>query len=185
MNRSAGGCRKFGADYRRRLKRREGRLGDIWHVDEVFITINGQVHYLWRAVDQDGDVLEILVQRRRHAKAAKRFFKKVLKSQCAQPLKVVTDGLRSDRPAAAEVLPAAVHETGRFENNRAELSHQPTRQRERQMRRFKSAQQAQRFLSLHARVNNLFRYGRHLLQAKNHRTCRARAFRTWQRVTCA
>ncbi len=178
-------CLKFGPRYRSKLKRREGRLGDIWHVDEVFIKFAGQLHYLWRAVDQDGDVIDILVQRRRNARAAKRFFSKALKGQGAQPVLVITDKLRSYPPAAREVLPGTEHETNQYANNRAELSHQPTRQRERQMRRFKSSRQAQQFLSVHARVNNLFRYGRHLLRAANHRLFRANAFAVWQQVTCA
>jgi putative transposase len=177
-------CLKFGPGYRRSLKRREGRLGDIWHVDEVFIKIGGALRYLWRAVDQDGDVIDILVQRRRNAKAAKRFFSKALKGQGTEPMCLITDKLRSYPPAAQEILPTAKHDTSQYANNRAELSHQPTRHRERQMRRFKSRHQAQRFLALHARVNNLFRYGRHLLRAANHRLFRARAFTVWQQVTC-
>ena len=176
---------KFGPRYRRRLKRREGRLGDTWHVDEVFIKIRGRLHYLWRAVDQDGDVIDILVQRRRDAKAAKRFFNRALSAQGAEPRSLITDKLRSYSPAAQEVLPGTRHDTSQYANNRAEVSHQPTRQRERQMRRFKSCRQAQRFLSLHARVNNLFHYGRHLLRAMNHWLFRARAFAVWQQVTCA
>jgi putative transposase len=178
-------CLKFGPLYRRSLKRREGRLGDVWHVDEVFITFRGQIYYLWRAVDQDGDVIDILVQRRRNALAAKRFFNKALKGQGAEPLVLITDRLRSYPPAVRKVLRGTHHDTTQYANNRAEVSHQPTRQRERQMRRFKSAHQAQRFLSVHARVNNLFRYGRHLLRAPNHRLFRARAFGVWQQVTCA
>jgi len=178
-------CLKFGPGFRRRLKRREGQLGDTWHVDEVFITIRVQVHYRWRAVDQDGDAIDILVQRRRNARAAKRFFAKALKGQGDAPNRLTTDKLSSYPPAIREVMPETVHDTSQYANNRAELSHQPTRQRERQMRRFKSRHQAQRFLSLHARVNNLFRYGRHLMRAVNHRLFRARAFTTWRQVTCA
>lgn len=178
-------CLKFGPRYRRALKRREGRLGDTWFADEVFVKICGEQHYLWRAVDQDGDVLDILVQRRRDARAAERFFRKVLKGQKEEPRRLVTDKLRSYVPAARRALPTTIHDTEHYANNRAELSHQPTRQRERQMRRFKSRHHAQRFLALHARVNNLFRYGRHLLRAHNHRLFRARAFAVWSKVTCA
>ena len=177
-------CLKFGPGFRKRLKRREGRLGDSWYVDEVFITIRGQVHYLWRAVDQDGNVIDILVQSRRNARAAKRFFAKALKGQGDVPNRVTTDKLSSYPPAIREVLPETVHDTSQYANNRAELSHQSTRQRERQMPRFKSRHQAQRFLSLHARVNKLFRYGRHLMKAGHYRMFRARAFATWQQVTC-
>ena len=177
-------CRKFGPRYQRSLKRREGQLGDHWYADEVFVTIQGQIHYLWRAVDQDGTVLDILVQRRRDAKAAKRFFRKVLRGQGEAPRRLFTDKLGSYRVAVRELLPETTHDTSRYVNNRMERSHQPTRQQERQMRRFKSRPQAQRFLSLHARVNNLFRYGRHLLRAANHRLFRARAFTAWRQVTC-
>lgn len=178
-------CLKFGARFRKALKRREGRLGDTWFVDEVFIKIGGRQHYLWRAVDQDGDCLEILVQCRRDARAARRFFCKVLKGQKKEPRRLVTDKLRSYGPAARAVLPGAAHDTKQYANNRCEGSHQPTRQQERQMRRFKSRHQAQRFLALHARVQNLFCYGRHLLRAANHRLFRARAFAVWSQVTCA
>jgi putative transposase len=178
-------CLKFGPRYRRALKRREGRLGDDWYVDEVFVTINGERYYLWRAVDQDGDVIDILLQKRRNQQAAERFFRKALKGQGAEPRRLVTDKLRSYPPAARAVIPNAVHDTEQYANNRAELSHQPIRQRERQMRRFKSRSQAQRFLGDHARVNNLFRYGRHHLRAVNHRLFQARAFATWKQVTCA
>lgn len=178
-------CLKFGPRYRKALKRREGRLDDVWYVDEVFVKIGGQQHYLWRAVDQDGDCLDILVQQRRDAKAAERFFRKVLKGQGEEPRWLITDKLRSYGPAARCTLATAIHDTSQYANNRCEVSHQPTRQRERRMRRFKSRHHAQRFLVLHARVQNLFRYGRHLLRAANHRLFRARAFVVWSQVTCA
>ena len=110
---------------------------------------------------------------------------KIVKGQGAEPILLVTDKLRSYPPAVQEILPGVEHDTTQYANNRAELSHQPIRQRERQMRRFKSGRQAQRFLSLHARVSNLFRYGRHLLRAENHRLFRARAIALWRRMTCA
>ncbi len=178
-------CRKFGPEYARRLKRRQGRLGDTWHLDELFVTIQGQQHYLWRAVDQDGDVIDILVQPRRDRRAAERFFRKLLKGQGREPRRLVTDKLRSYAVAQRTVMPSVTHDTGRYANNRAEVSHQPTRQRERQMRRFKSSAQAQRFLSVHGITQNLFRVGRHLLRAVNHRMLRARAFLVWNEVTCA
>ena len=136
-------CRKFGTGYARRLKRREERLGDTWHLDELFVTIQGQRQYLWRAVDQYGDVIDILVQPRRDRRAAKRFFRKLLKGQGGEPRRLVTDKLRSYGAAHRAVMPSVLHDTSRYANNRAEVSHQPTRQRERQMRRFKSAGQAQ------------------------------------------
>ena len=177
--------RKFGAEYARRLKRREGRLGDTWHLDELFVTIRGQRQYLWRAVDQDGDVIDILVQSRRDRRAAKRFFRKLLKGQGCEPRRLVTDKLRSYGAAHRTVMPSVLHDTTRYANNRAEVSHQPTRQRERQMRRFKSAAQAQRFLSVHGVILNLFRVGRHLLRPANHRMLRERSFLVWSEVTCA
>ncbi len=178
-------CFKFGLEYSRGLKRRQGRLGDTWYLDEVFVTIRGERQYLWRSVDQDGDVIDILVQPRRDRKAAKRFFRKLLKGQGSVPRRLVTDKLRSYGAAHRTVMPSVVHSTKQYENNRAEVSHQPTRQRERQMRRFHSPGQAQRFLSVHGLVQNLFRVGRHLLQACHHRDLRGRAFLTWDAVTCA
>ena len=178
-------CRKFGAEYARKLKRREGRLGDTWYLDEVFVTIQGQRQYLWRAVDQDGDVIDILVQPRRNRQAAKRFFRKLLKGQGSEPRRLVTDKLSSYGAAHRDVMPSVVHDTKRYANNRVEVSHQPTRQRERQMRRFKSAAQAQRFLSVHGVILNLFRVGRHLLRPANYRILRERSFLVWSEVTCA
>jgi putative transposase len=176
-------CQKFGPDYARKLKRRQGRLGDIWHLDEVFIRINGQQQYLWRAVDQDGDVIDILVQPRRDQHAAERFFRRLLRGQGKEPLRIITDKLRSYSAAMRTILSGVNHNTERYANNCAEASHQPTRQRERHMRRFKSAGQAQRFLSLHGVIQNLFRVGRHLLSSPNHRILRSRSFAAWQTVT--
>ncbi len=177
--------RKFGAEYARKLKRREGRLGDTWHLDELFVTIQGERQYLWRAVDQDGDVIDILVQPRRNRRAAERFFRKLLKGQGSEPRRLVTDKLGSYSAAHRTIMPSVIHVTERYANNRAEVSHQPTRQRERQMRRFKSAAQAQRFLSVHGVILNLFRIGRHLVRPANHRILRARSFLVWSEVTCA
>lgn len=178
-------CLKFGPQFQRLLKRREGRFGDKWFVDEVFVSMADKQHYVWRAVDQDGDVLDILVQRRRNRAAAERFFRKVLTGQGEGPRRTVTDGLKSYPTAIHSILPDTEHDTTRYANNRAENSHQHTRRRERQVQRFKSIRQAQRFLGLHARVGNLFRYGRHLMKAKNHRLFRQRAFDIWSAVTCA
>ncbi len=173
-------CRKFGPDYARKLRRRQGRLGDTWHLDELFVNIQGRRHYLWRAVDQDGDVIDILVQRHRNARAAKRFFRKLLKGQGSEPRRLVTDKLRSYGAAHRSVMPSVVHDTRRYANNRAEVSHQPTRQRERQMRRFRSPAQAQRFLSVHGAVRNLFNLSRHRLRSANYRVLRQLAFTTWR-----
>ena len=176
-------CRKFGPQYARMLRRRQGRLGDVWHLDEVFVNIQGQRHYLWRAVDQDGDVIDILVQKHRNAHAAKRFFRKLLKGQGSEPWQLVTDKLRSYAAAHRSVMPSVAHDTRQYANNRAEVSHQPTRQRERQMRRFKSPGQVQRFLWVHCVVQNLFRLGRHLLRAAHYRLLRDRSFREWSSAT--
>ncbi len=178
-------CRKFGPEYARKLKRRQGRLGDIWYLDEVFVKIRGERHYLWRAVDQDGDVIEILVQRYRNARAASRFFRKLLKGQGSKPWLLVTDKLRSYGAAHRSIMRSVDHNTERYANNLAEVSHQPTRQRERQMRRFKSVGQAQRFLSVHGVVQNLFNLGRHHLRSENYRLLRARSFKDWSAATAA
>ncbi len=140
---------------------------------------------LWRAVDQDGDVIDILVQRYRNARAAKRFFRKLLKGQESAPWQLVTDKLKSYGAAHRVTMPSVHHTTARYENNRAEVSHQPTRQRERQMRRFKSAGQAQRILSVHGVILNFFRFSRHRMGAENHRWLRARAFKDWNAGTAA
>ena len=131
-------CRKFGQSYANRLRRRRPRPGDKWHLDEVFIRIQGVQHYLWRAVDQDGVALDILFQDRRDAKAAKRFFKRLLKGLPYVPRVIVTDKLGSYGVARRHVLPNVEHRQSRYLNNRAENSHRPTRRRERQMQRFKS-----------------------------------------------
>ena len=125
--------------YANGLRRRSPRPGDQWHLDEVFLKINGRFHYLWRAVDQDGDVLDIMVQSRRDKKAAKKFFRKLLKTLRYVPRVIITDRLRSYSAAKAEVMPSVEHLQQKYQNNRAENSHQPTRLRERLMRRFKSA----------------------------------------------
>jgi putative transposase len=143
-------CLKFGADFARKLRRRRPKSGDTWHLDEVFLKINDELHYLWRAVDQHGVVLDILVQDRRNATAAKRFFKRLLAGLKYKPKRIVTDGLRSYGVAHREILLEVKHRTSRYLNNRAENSHRPMRRRERQMPRFKSPEQAQRFLSFHA-----------------------------------
>ncbi len=157
-------CIKFGRIYTRRLKRRHTGYGDTFYIDEVFVKINGKQHYLWRAVDQDGEVIDVFLQSCRDGSAAKRFFKRLLRRQGGAPRQIVTDKLRSYGVAQRDLIPETIHNTARYANNRAELSHQPTRVRERGMRRFKSAAQAQRFLTVHAAVYNLFNLGRHLVR---------------------
>ena len=161
------------------MKRRHPGFGDTFYIDEVFVKIDGTQHYLWRAVDQDGEIVDVFLQRRRDGKAAKRFFKRLLKIHRNEPRKIVTDKLRSYRVAHRELMPDTIHDTTQYANNRVELSHQSTRVRERVMRRFKSLQQAQRFLRAHAAVCNLFNLDRHLVSAKNYRFFRLRAFASW------
>ena len=174
-------CQRFGPVYARRLR---GRQGDTWYLDELFVRMQGRTQYLWRAVDEDGDVIDILVQSRRNRRAAVRFFRTLLKTQGRIPRRLITDQLRS-YAAGRTVMPSVVHVTDQYANNRAEVSHQPTRQRERQMRRFTSAAQLQRFASVHGIVQNLFRVSRHLLRSAHHRLLRTRAFVEWDAVTCA
>ena len=147
--------------------------------------IAGVKHWLWRAVDQTGTVLDILVQRRRDAKTAKRLMRKLLNKQCRAPRVLITDKLASYSAAKAEVMPLVEHRRHKGLNNRAENSHQPTRRRERQMKRFKSAGQAQRFLSAHDGINNLFQLRRDHVPSNQYRAARAQAFRTWADVTGA
>jgi putative transposase len=173
---------RFGRLFAKALKRRRPRPGDKWFMDEVFIRIRGKLHYLWRAVDQDGNVLDILVQSRRSGKAAKRFFRKLLKGLEYVPRVIVTDKLRSYAAAKREILPGVEHRQSRYLNNRAEVSHQPTRRRERQMQRFKSARHAQRFLSNHSRIHNHFQLRRHLVSASEYRIARDAAFRVWRDI---
>jgi putative transposase len=177
-------CLKFGSDFARRLRRMRPRPGDTWHLDEVFIRIRGVLHYLWRAVDQHGVVLDILVQDRRNGAAAKRFFNRLLRELQYSPRRLVTDGLRSYGAAQRAILPDVRHWTSRHLNNRAENSHRPTRRRERQMQRFKSTGQAQRFLSTYAMIYGHFRPRRHLMSAADYRRARSKALRTWRQETC-
>jgi putative transposase len=175
-------CIKFGSEYARRLKRRHQGYGDTFYIDEVFVKINGKQLYLWRAVDQDGEVVDVYLQAKRDGTAAKRFFRQLIQSQQGEPRKIVTDKLRSYGVAHREVIPEAIHVTDQYANNRAEQSHEVTRVRERGMRRFKSTSQAQRFLGAHAAVYNLFNLGRHLISANHYRNLRISAFSEWGRA---
>jgi len=168
-------CLKFGQTYAKLLKKAQGNLGDQWFLDEVFIKINGRPYYLWRAVDQDNCTLEILVQAKRNKRAALKFLRKLLKSH-PEPNRITTDKLRSYSAALKAIGSLTPHDTGQYRNNIVEISHQPTRQQERQMRKFKSPGQAQRFLACHAVINNHFRLQRHLLNAPHYRLFRDRAF---------
>jgi putative transposase len=172
-------CIKFGALYARRLKRNHRGYGDTFYIDEVFVKIQD---YLWRAADQDGEVVDVYLQAKRDGAAAKRFFKRLLRSHGAEPRKIVTDKLRSYPVAHREVIPESIHDTSQYANNRAEQSHEVTRVRERGMRRFKSTKQAQRFVTAHAAVQNLFNLGRHLVRAQHYRNLRTSAFGDWSRI---
>ncbi len=174
---------KFGQSFANQIRRRLPAAGDKWHLDEVVITISGVKHWLWRAVDQTGTVLDILVQSRRDTQAAKRLLRKLLKKQARPPRVMITDKLASYGAAKREVMPSVEHRKHKGLNNRAENSHQPTRQRERQMKRFKSAGQAQRFLSAHDGINNLFLLRRHQVSATQYRAARLQAFQVWAEVT--
>jgi putative transposase len=177
-------CLKFGQTFANELRRRRPRPGDKWHLDEMFIKINGKDHYLWRAVDQDGNVLDILVQSRRNKKAAKRFFRKLLKGLRYVPRVIITDKLKSYSAAKAELMPGVEHRRHKGLNNRAENSHQPTRVREKVMRAFKSARQVQRFLSAFSLIASHFRPRRHLLKAEQYREEMKLRFATWNEVSC-
>ncbi len=173
-------CIKFGIKYARRLKRKHHGYGDTLYLDEVFVKINGKQHYLWRAVDQDGEVVDVFLQAKRDGVAAKRFFRRLLLNCGSEPRMIVTDKLRSYNVAHRELMPDVIHNTSQYANNRAEQSHEPTRVRERVMRRFKSTRQAQQFVTVHAAVYNLFNHGRHLISASYYRALREVAFNDWK-----
>ena len=173
-------CLKFGHLYAKQMRKRKV-WGDTWHLDEVFCRINGQVHYLWRAVDQDGQVLDILVQRKRNKPAADRFFRK-LKKQGYSPRSIVTDKLASYRAPRKVHFPLTRHITEKWQNNRAENSHQVTRMRERKMRKFKSLVQAQRFLSAMGEIYDHFQIGRHKTTATVYRTLLKRSLDSWRTI---
>jgi putative transposase len=176
---------KFGQAFANQIRRRLPRAGDKWHLDEVLVKIAGVKHWLWRAVDQDGCVLDVLVQSRRSKAAAERLLRKLLKKQMRPPRVMITDKLASYAAAKRALLPGVEHRQHKGLNNRAENSHQPTRRRERQMKRFKSAGQAQRFLSADDAINNLFHLHRDHLPADQYRLARTRAFQTWTEIVGA
>jgi putative transposase len=176
---------RFGRIYAKTLKRRRPQPGDIWFLDEVFVRIRGKLHYLWRTIDQHGNVLDVLVHNRRNKRAAKRFFRKLLKGLCYVPRVIVTDKLGSYGAARREILPGVEHRQSRYLNNRCEVSHQPTRRRERHMRRFKSAGQAQQLLATHSSIHSHFQLRRHRLSASEYRVARDRALSSWRDATGA
>jgi putative transposase len=167
------------------LRKRRPKPCTTWHLDEVYLKIDGRMADLWRAVDAEGEVLDVLVQSKRNKHAAMKLMRKPLKKYAFVPDRVVTDDLRSYGAAARDLGIESRHERGRWKNNRAENSHQPTRRRERKMQRFKSAGSAQKFLSIHAAVYNTFNVQRHLTSAQTHRVIRAAAMSTWQAAVAA
>ncbi|GGQ26698.1 IS6 family transposase [Streptomyces griseomycini] len=176
-------CAKFGQAHANALRRRQPQSGDKWHLDEVFIKINGRPQYLWRAVDQNGNVLDILVQDRRDKAAARRFFRRLLAKTRTVPRVIVTDKLRSYGAAHREDMPSVEHRQSKYLDNRAENSHQPTRQRERAMKGFRSVGAAQRFLSAFSGISPHFRPRRHLVNAPGHRTEMTLRFAIRDRIT--
>lgn len=176
---------KFGLSYARKLRRSHPPAANWWHLDEVFISINGKNMYVWRAVDCEGEVLDVLVQSRRNKRAALKLMRKLLKTQGFAPTAVVTDKLASYGAALSELGIKSKHITGGRSNNRAENSHLPVRLRERRMQKFKSAAFAQRFLSTHAAVYNTFNAQRHLISRNTLRQFCGEAMRAWKAVTAA
>ena len=176
-------CLKFGQDYAKQLKHRRAQPGDKWHLDEVFVTIHGKRHYLWRAVEQDDNVLDILVQSRRNKQAAKKFFRKLLKGLQYVPCVIITDKLKSYSAAQREILPGVEHRQSRYLTNRCENSHRPTRQRAYRMQGFKSAGHAQRFLSASGPIAQHFCPRRPRLSALEYRKEMRQRFESWAEIT--
>ncbi|WP_223478521.1 IS6 family transposase [Oricola indica] len=176
---------KFGPAYANRIRMRRTRPSRRWHLDEVFLRIDGKVHYLWRAVGDEGEVLDVLVQSKRDRKAALKLMRKLLKRQGSVPNAIMTDWLRSYGVALRKLGLDRRHEMGGRMNNCAEISHQPARQRERQRRRFRSPGSAQKFLSTHAAVYNQFKIQRHLVSRRTMKNFRAEAFVKWRQIVAA
>jgi putative transposase len=175
----------FGPTIAAALRKRRLKPHTTWHLDEVYLKIDGRMVYLWRAVDAEGEVLDVLVQSKRNKHAALRLMRKLLKKYAFAPERLVTDDLGSYSAAARELRIEPRHERGRWKNNRAENSHQQTRRRERKMQRFKNPGSAQKFLSTHAAVYNTFYVQRHLVSALTDRALRADAMATWRTAVAA
>nr|WP_312891087.1 IS6 family transposase [Microvirga aerilata] len=171
---------KFGPDYARRLRRKTPSRRDIWHLDEVVVTISGKKHWLWRAVDQDGYVLDEIVQDRRDTKAAKRLLKRLLRKQGCLPRRMITDKLGSYAAARRQIIPDVEHRSHKGLNNRAENSHLPFRRRERVMQGFRSPRYLQRFVSVFSAVRNLFVPSRSSRSAPAIRLHRLNAMAEWR-----
>ncbi len=176
---------KFGRAYARRIRNRRDPAFSVWHLDEVFVNIGGEQMYLWRAVDGEGEVLDVLVQKLRDKRAATKLMRRLLRNQGVRPTRIVTDKLKSYGAALRDLGLVHLHEPGHRLNNRAESSHVPIRRRERKMQRFKSQKSAQRFLSTHGPIYNLFNVQRHLISRSTLRTFRNQAMVEWKAVTAA
>ncbi len=176
---------KFGQAYARRIRKRRPPAHDCWHLDEVFLTIGGKQMYLWRAVDGEGDVLDVLVQKRRNKRAALKLMRKLLRNQGVRPIRIVTDKLKSYGAAFQDLRLRHIHDSRHRLNNRAESSHIPIRRRERKMQRFKSQGSAQRFLSTFGPIYNLFNVQRHLISRRTLRIFRNNAMKEWKVVSTA
>ncbi|MBB3570997.1 IS6 family transposase [Rhizobium sp. BK491] len=177
--------RKFGPAYAKQLRRRRPSRQDVWHLDEVVISIAGRKHWLWRAVDQDGYVLDEIVQSRRDTKAAKRLLLRLLKKQGMPPKRIITDKLRSYSAAKRDLMPTVEHRSHKGLNNRAENSHLPLRKRERTMQGFRSPGSLQRFISIFSELRNLFVTPSHKRSALATHIHRIRAIAHWKAVTGA
>ncbi|MHA1545495.1 MAG: IS6 family transposase [Alphaproteobacteria bacterium] len=176
---------KFGQACARQIRKRRDPSFGVWHLDEVFVNIGGKQMYLWRAVDGEGQVLDVLVQKRRNKRAALKIMRKLLRNQGVRPIRIVTDKLKSYGAAFRELRLGHLHDTGHRLNNRAESSHVPIRRRERKMQRFKSQRSAQRFLSTYGPIYNLFNVQRHLISRSTLRLFRNQAMAEWKSVTSA
>jgi putative transposase len=176
-------CREFGPDFAAEVKKRRPRPGTTWHLDEVFLKIQGKQKYLWRAVDEDGIELDVFVTDHRDKKAAKQFFKRLLAGLQYKPKVVVTDKLRSYGAALREVLPEVRQVAGKYANCRAENSHRHVRKRERHLQKFKSAKHAQSFLSCYCPIRSFFCPRSHLLPARIYRNKMLSAFLTWSEIS--
>ena len=177
---------KFGPAFAANIRRRRGRADCVWHLDEMVVRINGERMFMWRAVDKEGEVLDVLVQKRRNKAAALKLLRKLLKNQGAVPEQIVTDGLASYKAALKSLGCPHLHQADRLrENNRVENSHLPVRRRERKMQRFKSQGQAQRFVSTHSAIYNTFNIQRHLTSQNTMRDMRAAAMAEWNAASAA
>lgn len=176
-------CLKCGQQYANTIRYNHRKLGDTWFLEEILINFNGVRHYLWRAVDQDGEVLDILVQKHRDQRAAKRFFRKLLKGMRYSPRVIVTKKLSRYSTARKKLMPDVLHWQREWVNSRTVVSHQPKRKRERHMRRFKSQVHTQRFLSAHGPIINLFRVGHNHIKESHFRLFHYRVFNIWGEMT--